>query len=101
MLRDRAAPGDAEHVCAVVAEFGEQLADEPAQASEAVRPGRQRRSADSGHVEADDFERRVKLVNERLEQLQTGADAVDQQQRRLRRLAPEPAAPGRTAIRIS
>jgi hypothetical protein len=81
MLRDAAAPGDAEHVDAVVAESGEHLGDEPAQAAEPIRAGRQRRPAHSWYVEADHLDAGIQRVDERREQFQAGADAVDEQQR--------------------
>ena len=90
VLSDPATPGDAEHVCLIVAELGEQARHQPAQAGEAVGQAGQRRAADSRDVETDDLDGGIERVDERLEQLQAGADAVDQQQRR------PPAGPGRT-----
>jgi hypothetical protein len=79
VLGHAAAPGDAEHVDLVVAEFGQQPGDQHAQPGEAVRRGRRRGAADTRRVEPDHLDRRVELAHERLEQLQAGADAVDQQ----------------------
>jgi hypothetical protein len=81
VLRDRAAPGDAQHVDLAVAELGEQVRDQPAQPGEPVRARRLGRAAYPGRVEPDHVQGRVKLGHERLEQLQAGADAVDEQQR--------------------
>jgi hypothetical protein len=80
LLRDPAAPGDAEHVDRVVAERRQHPGDQPAQPAEAVRGRRQGRSADTGNVETDHAQRRVKRVHERLQQIQAGADAVDHEQ---------------------
>ena len=92
VLRHRAAPGDAEHVRLLVAELGEQPGDQP-QPGETVRPRRQRRAADAGRVEPDHLGRRIHRGRERLECLQASADAIDQQQRRARRVA-YPVRPG-------
>ena len=81
VLGDAAAPGDAEHVDAIVAELGQHGRDQPAEPAEAVRPARRGRAADARRVEPDHLDGRVELVHERLEQFEAGADAVDQQQR--------------------
>jgi hypothetical protein len=57
-----------------------------------ARPGSdtvvgRRRAADTGHVEGDHFQVRVQRRDERKHQLQVGADAVENQQRRQVRLA--------------
>jgi len=82
VLRDRAAPGDAEHVDPAVAELGQHARDQRAQTGEPVRAGARGRAAHARRVEPDHLHRRVELAHERFEQLQAGADAVDQQQRR-------------------
>src|SRR6202044_3615947 len=97
VLRDRPAPGNAEHVGLAIAELGQQPGHQAAQAGETVRPGGQRGTADPGNVEADDAERGIKLVDERLQQLQAGADAVDQQQGH----APAGPGPDRDAQRLA
>jgi len=81
VLGDAAAPGDAEHVDAIVAELGQHGRDQPAEPAEAVRPARRGRAADARRVEPDHLDGRVELVYERLEQFKAGTDAVDQQQR--------------------
>ena len=81
VLGDAAAPGDAEHVDAIVAELGQHGRDQPAEPAEAVRPARRGRAADARRVEPDHLDGRVELVHERLEQFEAGTDAVDQQQR--------------------
>ncbi len=88
MLCDPAAPGDAEHVDRVISERGQHPGDQLAQPREAVRGGREGRAADAGNVETDHTQRRIKRVHERLQQVQAGADAVDQQQRHPVRLPP-------------
>ncbi len=82
VLRDGPAPGDAEHVDLAVAELGQHAGDQRTQPGEPVRAGRLRRAADAWRIEPDHVDARVDLADERLEQLQTGADPVDQQQRR-------------------
>ncbi|EJT85047.1 hypothetical protein PPS11_14211 [Pseudomonas putida S11] len=52
-----------------------------------VRVARRGRAADPGHVKGDDFQVRVQCFDERKHQLQVGADAVEDQQRRQMRLA--------------
>jgi hypothetical protein len=91
VLRDAPAPGDAEHVHLVVTKLGQQARDRPAQPGEPVRAGRLGRTAHPGRVEPDDLHPRVQGPDERLEQLQAGADAVDQQQRGPARARREPA----------
>jgi hypothetical protein len=81
VLRHAPAPGDAEHVDLPVAKLSQHATDQRAQPGEPVRAGRLGRAADARRVEPDDLHRRVELTHERLEQLQAGADAVDQQQR--------------------
>jgi hypothetical protein len=78
VLGDAATPGDAEHVDAIVAELGQHGGDQPAEPAEAVRPPRRGRATDTRRVEPDHLDGRVELVHQRLEQLKTGADAVDQ-----------------------
>jgi hypothetical protein len=81
VLRDGSAPGDAEHVDLSVAELGQHARDQRAQPGEPVRAGRHGRAAHARRVEPDHVDARVGLADERLEQFQAGADAVDQQQR--------------------
>jgi hypothetical protein len=99
LLRDAAAPGDAKHIDLAVAELGQHARDQPTQPSEAVGSRRRRRAADARRIEPDHLDGRVNVADERLEHLQAGADAVDQQQRRAARgarpAAPEQPAPGR------
>jgi hypothetical protein len=96
VLRDRPAPGDAEHVDLVVAELGQHARDQRAQPGEPVRAGRLGRPAHTRRVEPDDFNARVQRPDERLEHLQAGADAVDQQQRRpVHSASPRENPPGR------
>ena len=82
LLREPAAPGDAQHVGLLIAELVEQPAEQWRQRGQVVRKRRRRGSADAGHVEPDDGPPPVQRVDERLEHLQGGADAVAQQQRR-------------------
>jgi hypothetical protein len=82
VLRDPAAPGDAEHVDLAVAQFGQHARDQRAQPAEPVRARRRGRATHTRRVEADHLGRGVELAHEGLEQLQAGTDAVDQQKRR-------------------
>ncbi len=92
VLRDGAAPGDSEHVHAVVAELGQHPRDELAEPAVPVRAGRGVRAADAWRVKPDYLGGRIELVHERREHLEAGADAVDQQQRH----PPDPARRGKT-----
>ena len=81
VLRHCAAPGDAEHVSCLVPELGQQCGDEPAQPAEPVGALRQRRAAGPRDIEADHGQGGIERVHERLQHLETGANAVDQEQR--------------------
>jgi hypothetical protein len=82
LLREPAAPGDAEDVGLLIVELVEQAGQQRRQHGQVIRNDRGRRAADARHVEPDDGPPRIEGVDERLEQLQAHADAVAQQQRR-------------------
>jgi hypothetical protein len=65
-----------------MAELVEQAAQQRRQRPQMVGNHRRGRSADARQVEPDDLAPRVERVNERLQQLKAGPDAVAQQQRR-------------------
>ena len=95
LLREPAAPGDAQDIGLLVAELVEQAGQQRRQRGQVVGDDGGRRTADAGHVEPDDRPPRIERVDERLEQLQARADAVAQQQRRPAR------APSRIETRIA
>ena len=82
LLREPAAPGDAQDVGPRDAEPVEQPGQQRRQGGQVVGHHRGRGLADAGHVEPDDAPPRVQRVDERLKQLQAPADPVAQQQRR-------------------
>jgi hypothetical protein len=94
LLRQRAAPGHAQHVDFLVSELVEQPRGQPRQGGGTVGQGGRRRAAHARHVE---YDRRgpVERVEERLDQLDVGADAVEDEQRRARRVAAPDADPQR------
>jgi hypothetical protein len=69
LLREPAAPGDAEHVGPRDAEPVEQPGQQRRQPSQVVGHDRRRGPADAGHIEPDDGPPRIQRVDERLEQL--------------------------------
>ncbi len=82
LLRERAAPGHAEHIDLVrVAQPREQLVREPGQRREPVRQERRRRSPHAGNVEDHDLGPRHR-GDEGFDELEVGADPVEHQQRR-------------------
>ena len=87
LLRQGAAPRHADHIDLAVVEIIEHPRRQSGQAGEAIRPVRRRRTADPGHVEGNHFQVRVERRDKRKHQLQVGADAVENQQRRQMRLA--------------
>ncbi|MNE21836.1 hypothetical protein D3C80_1150140 [compost metagenome] len=87
LLGQGAAPGHADDVDLAVVEVVEHPRGQLGQPREAVRVAWRRRAADPGHIEGDDFQVRVKCIDEREHQLEVGADAVEDQQRRQVRLA--------------
>ncbi len=94
LLREAAAPGDAQDVSLPVAELVEQACQQRRRRADVIGEQRGGRAADARHVEPDDSPPRIERVDERLEQLQARADAVAQQQRR-----PALGVPSRTATR--
>ena len=80
LLREPAAPGNAQDVGLLVAELVEQTAQQWRQRPQMVGPDRRRGPTDARQVEPDDFPLRVERVDERLQQFKAGADAVAQQQ---------------------
>jgi hypothetical protein len=104
LLGQLAAPGEAEDVGGLVAELVEQPAQQPGQGGEPVGPGGQRGAAHAGDVEADHLDRRVERIDERLEDLQAGADTIGQQQRRPvpveGRIATRSGVPDTTTVRM-
>jgi hypothetical protein len=82
LLRQAAAPGHAQDIGLLMAELVEQAAQQRRQRPQMVGNHRRGRSADARQVEPDDLAPRVERVNERLQQLKAGPDAVAQQQRR-------------------
>ncbi len=86
LLRDRATPRHAEHVGNVVAEMVEQIDGETGDAGGPVGRARRGRAAHARHIEDHDL-RTVERVDERQRELDVGAEAVQQQQRRARRVA--------------
>jgi len=91
LLGDRAAPGNAHDMHALVAEYVQQLRGEPRQHPQPIGQARRRRFAGTGDVEDDDFPIRIEHLNERTERLQTAPNSVEDQQGHARRLAlPQP-----------
>ena len=82
LLREPAAPRDAQDVGLLMAELVEQAGQQRRQRDQVVRDGRGRRAADTRHVKPDDPSPRIERVDERLEQFQAGPEAVAEQQRR-------------------
>ena len=82
MLRQGASPGDAQDIGLLVAELVEQVTHQRRQCGQVVRNYRWLGPADARHVEPDDFSLGVERVDERLQQLEAGADAIAQHQRR-------------------
>src|SRR5262249_17286873 len=88
LLRQCAAPRQTENVHLRVTQLVEQLRAQPCQRRRTVwQPGR-RRAADTGHVEDDRFGS-IERVEKRLDQLDIGADSVEEKERRAR-LVPAP-----------
>ncbi len=82
MLRQGASPGDAQDIGLLVAELVEQVTHQRRQCGQVVRNYRWLGPADARHVEPDDFSLGAERVDERLQQLEAGADAIAQHQRR-------------------
>ena len=82
LLGQTAAPGDAEDVEPVVAELVEEPPEEARQQCEVVGHLGCGGTPDAGYVEPDHLDPRVDLVDERLEQVEAGPDAVAEHQRR-------------------
>ena len=82
LLGQAAAPGDAEDVEPVVAERVEESTHETRQHCEVVGHLGCGGTAHAWYVEKDHLDPGVDLVDERLEQVEAGADAVAQHQRR-------------------
>src|SRR5262249_9149312 len=80
LLRETAAPRDAERVDDAVAEDVERAHEEPRQPAEAPRHERRRRAAGPGDVDGDGLDA-VEARAERREELEPGADAVDEEER--------------------
>ena len=79
LLRQRAAPGQAEHVDGPgVAELLQETVGDRGQRGEAVRPQRRRRAADAGHVERHDLHT-VHRADEGGQQLEVGPHTVEDQ----------------------
>ena len=78
MLRQGASPGDTQDIGLLVAELVEQVTHQGRQRRQVVRNYRWLGPADARHVEPDDFSLGVERVDERLQQLEAGADAVAQ-----------------------
>jgi len=78
MLRQGASPGDTQDIGLLVAELVEQVTHQGRQCGQVVRNYRRLGPADARHVEPDDFSLGVERVDERLQQLEAGADAVAQ-----------------------
>jgi hypothetical protein len=87
LLGQAAAPGDPKRVEPVVAEPVDQRPDEPCQHREVVRHLRHRGTTHARYVEPDHLDPWVDFVDERLEQVEAGPDAVAEHQRRPRRRA--------------
>ena len=81
LLRERAAPRDAQHVHLLVSQLIEQPGAQPRQRRRTVRQARRGRAADARHVE-DDHLGTVERVEKGLDQLDAGADSVEEKQRR-------------------
>ena len=80
LLRQCAAPGNADDVHLLVAEPVQQFVREPREPGKPPRPPAHLRAADARHVENDDFSFGHRF-HERKAQLEIRADAVEQQQR--------------------
>ncbi len=78
MLRQPASPGDAQDIGLLVAELVEQVTHQGHQCGQVVGNYRWLGPADARHVEPDDFSLGVERVDEWLQQLEAGADAVAQ-----------------------
>jgi hypothetical protein len=81
LLGQATTPGDPQQVDALVAEMVEEPSDQPGQPGQPVGEPRQGRPAHPGDVETDHLDRGVEVVDEGLEHLQAGPDAVGQDQR--------------------
>ena len=81
LLRHSAAPGNATDVGALMSKFRQKLRGQPRNRRRPIWVGWGRGSANTWHVEDDRF-RALQRAQEGLRQLEVGADAVEQQERR-------------------
>jgi hypothetical protein len=78
LLRQPAAPRDAEHVHPVVAEPVEKSSEEPGERGEGVGHLGGAGTSDARHVEAHHLDVLRECIDERLKQVEARADAVTQ-----------------------
>ena len=81
LLRNPAAPRHAADVGALMSKFRQKLRGQTRNRREPIGVGRGGGAADAWHVEDDRF-RALQRAQEGLRQLEVGADAVEQQERR-------------------
>ena len=81
LLRERTAPGEAEHVDPVVAQLVEHPPEHPGQLRETVGQRADRGAADAGGVEPDDVDAGIQGINQWLQQFEAGSDAAAHDQR--------------------
>ena len=86
LLRERPAPGDAQHIHLLVSQLLEQPGAEPDQHPWTVREPRRRRAADARHIEHDCLGT-VQRVEQRCDRFDARPDPIKEKQRRARFLA--------------
>ena len=82
LLSQRATPGHADGIDLAVVQVIQHAGGQLGEAGEAVGRVRCGRATNAGYIKGDDFQLRVEGLDERHDQLEVGANTVENQQRR-------------------